>query len=364
MGKIRQLNKEVTRKLQDLYYNPSLPSSLGGQANLQHNAPDVPSSKIKEWLLSQDAYTLHKKVNRKFKRRPTIVSGANIQYQADLIDMSKFSKHNTNYKYILTVIDVFSKFGWCKPLKTKHGSEISLALQGVLTLNPCKDLQTDKGKEFYNKSVRKLLERLAINHFSTENDDIKASIVERFNRTIQSKIYRWFSYKNTNNWINILQKITDGYNATKHSVTKVAPNDVKKFNQEDIWLNIHLQEGIPTHKRSELQVDDPVRISRYKHIFEKGYDKNWSTEVFLIDKIEHTRPITYRLRDQKNERIHGTYYFNELQKVALPKVFLLDDIIKEKGIGRKKEYLVSYKGYPSKFNEWITHKQLINLQQN
>lgn len=352
----------MSQKLTQLYYKPTLPSSLGGQQHLHDKAADIPQQLTKEWLSTQDAYTLHKTARKNFLRRPTIVSGANVQYQADLVDMHKYSAHNSGYNYILTLIDVFTKFGWCVPLKTKQGKEISKELGKILSESPCKDLQTDKGKEFYNSSVKTLLKKLHIRHFSTENDDIKASIVERFNRTIQSKLHRWFTYTNTYEWTQVIDDITKGYNATKHSATKNSPKDAAKANQEDIWLNLHFRESLQKHKKNDINVNDPVRISKYKHVFAKGYDQNWSSEVFFVDKIEKTFPITYRLRDQKEEKIHGTYYANELQKVSLPKTFIIEDIIQERGNKRNKEYFVSYRGYPSKFNEWISAEQLIKLR--
>jgi hypothetical protein len=361
LGKVRQLTQQTQKTLNKFYYNPTLSSSLGGYDNLKHKTRNIPSGEVKEWLSSQDAYTLHKKVNRKFLRRPTIVNGSGIQYQADLIDMQKYSDENSGYKYILSVIDVFSKFGWCLELRTKNGREVSGALEEILTSSPCEVLQTDKGKEFYNASVRNLLQKLRVRHFSTENDDIKASIVERFNRTIQSKLYRWFTYTNSNKWSSVLRDITTTYNNTRHSATKVSPNDVKQSNPEDIWLNLYAQHSLRKYKKNQLCVNDFVRISKYKHIFAKGYDKNWSAEIFVIDKIEQTNPVTYRIRDQKDEKIHGTYYADELQKVVLPKSFIIDDILSERKVGRGKEYFVSYRGYPSKFNEWISSKQLTKL---
>ena len=362
------MGKSVTRKntslddlLTDAYFNPKKSTSYGGKFHLQYitkNHKKLSKQKIEKWLESQDAYTLHKNARKRFPRRPTIVGGYGQQVQADLIDMQKFKSENDGYSFILTVIDVFSKFVWTCGIKNKTGSVMARALTKIFHQEKYHHLQTDKGKEFYNAKVKSVLETNNINHFSTENDDIKASIVERFNRTIQNRLHRWFTKNKSQRWVDVLSDMTDAYNNTYHRSIKMKPVEVTRKNSEDVWLNLYgnLQY---TSKNTRIKVNDTVRISRFKHVFSKGYDKNWSTEIFSVNKVNQTSPITFILQDQLGEKIAGTYYLHELQKVAVPEEFEIEEILKTRKNKRKIQYLVKYKGYPSKFNQWIDKTQMV-----
>ena len=362
------MGKSLTRKnttleglLTDAYFNPKKSTSYGGKSQLQNitkNYKKVSKQKIEQWLQSQDAYTLHKTARKRFPRRPTIVGGYGEQVQADLIDMQKFKSENDGYSFILTVIDVFSKFAWTCGVKSKTGSAMATALTKIFDQTKYRYLQTDKGKEFYNAKVKSVLEIKNITHFSTENDDIKASIVERFNRSIQNRLHRWFTKSKARRWVDVLSDMTEAYNNTYHRSIKMKPVEVTRKNSEDVWLNLYgnLQY---TNKTSRIKMNDAVRISRFKHVFSKGYDKNWSTEVFFVNQVMQTSPITFILRDQLGEKIAGTYYYHELQKVAVPEEFEIEEILKTRKSKGKIQYLVKYKGYPSKFNQWIDKTQLV-----
>ena len=361
MGKSVARRGETSENLlKDAYYNPKNPTSYGGKVKLHQGVKkrkNLSKKTVEKWVQSQDAYTLHKTARRRFQRRPIIVSGIGQQLQADLIDMQKLKSDNDGYSFILTVIDVFSKLAWTCGVKNKTASNMAAALTKLLAGKKYHYLQTDKGKEFYNARVKSVLDENNIKHFSTENDDIKASIVERFNRTIQSKLYRWFTKSKSHRWLDVLDDLTDSYNNTYHRSIKMKPVDVSRKNSEDVWLNLygHLK---PSQPRTQLKVNDSVRISRFKHVFSKGYDKNWSTEIFFIDQVKQTSPVTFTLRDQLGEKIVGSYYQHELQKVAMPETFEIEEILKTRKDKGKIQYLVKYKGYPQKFNQWISKSQM------
>lgn len=292
MGRRKVKDEAVFKRV---YYSTQNPGSLSGlkrfKDRLNSKKKHYKSSSISEWLQSQESYTRHKPVIRKFKRRVTLVSGINDQFQCDLIDMQKFKKVNDNFAYILSVIDVFSKYAWAKPLKSKGGKEVAEQLRNVIKEQKCRSIQSDKGKEFFNSHVQKLFKDTNIHHFTTENDDIKAACVERFNRTLKTSIFRWFTKKRSTQWINELGNIVHAYNHSIHSTTLSRPADVSSANEEDVWLRIYSQLPLPS-KRSPLNNEDVVRISKYKHVFSKGYDANWSRETFVIDDVLPTVPIT------------------------------------------------------------------------
>lgn len=354
--------KKNEKTLERAYYSAEQSGSLGGVAalkqGLQKKKKNFKTSTVKKWLQSQDTYSLHKPVIKKFKRRATIVSGLNDQFQCDLIDIKKFKEHNNNSQYILTVIDVFSKYGWARALKSKEGTEVAKHLKAILTERKCRAMQSDKGKEFYNSNVEKLFKAKGITHFSTENDDIKAACVERFNRTIQNKLHRWFTKSRTFQWIDVLPKLITSYNRTIHRSTNEAPSNVTHKNEEDVWQRLYSHLSSPSQK-AKFNKQDYVRISKYKHIFSKGYDANWSTEVFVVDKVLVTNPTTYQLRDSKGEQIHGSYYEKELQEVSPSKQFLIEKIVDERHFNGDTQYYVKFKGYPNKFNAWVNKKDIL-----
>ena len=166
---------------------------------------------------------LHKPIRRKFTKRRVYASGVDVIWTADLVDMQSFTKSNNGYKYILMIIDVFSKYGWAIPLKTKMGSEVAKAFQDLWkTQIPPQKLWTDKGKEFYNKQMKDLLEKNNVDLYSTENEE-KSSVVERWNRTIKRTMWKYFTTNNTTTYIDVLPEIIAKYNNTYHRSIKCTP---------------------------------------------------------------------------------------------------------------------------------------------
>ena len=181
--------------LHNIYYTPSAAGSFGGLKPLFREAKkQVKTLKlgdVSRWLSDQDAYTLHRPARIHFKRNKTVVSKVDAQWQADLVDMQQYARHNNGYKYILVCIDILSKYGWVKALKGKTGKEVASAFEAVFKQDGRKPdkIQTDRGGEFLNKPVTGLFKKYGILHFVT-NNEVKAGVVERFNRTLKTKMWR------------------------------------------------------------------------------------------------------------------------------------------------------------------------------
>ena len=128
---------------------------------------------------------LHKPVWKKFRKRILFVRGIDEIWAADLVDMQYYTLTNKGYKYILMIIDVFSKYGWAIPLKTKKGPEVAQVFRDLWkTQKPSKKLWTDKGTEFVNKYLTASLMKHDVHLYWTENEE-KSCVVERWNRTIK-----------------------------------------------------------------------------------------------------------------------------------------------------------------------------------
>jgi hypothetical protein len=200
---------------------------------------------------------------------------------SDLVDMQSFSKFNNGVKYLLMVIDVFSKYGWIVPLKSKTGLEVAEALKKIFEERKCVKMWVDKGKEFYNKHVK----ALGVQLYSTENEE-KSCVVERWNRTMKEKMFKYFSANNTNKYIDVLDEMVKNYNSTKHSSIKMTPVEAsEEKNKNMVWMNLNgkMQKERPEPKFS---MGDKVRITKKKSNFEKGYTPRWTEEVFTVSKIQ------------------------------------------------------------------------------
>ena len=358
---VQTMGRRVEESLKRVYFDPKRVGSYGG-VNALRRVTRAPVKAVKQWLSEQDAYTLHKPVRIRFKRRRVIVGGRNHQWQADLVDLSKLKKDNDGYVFLLTVIDVFSKRAWCVPLKNKSASSLVMALKGLLVNIAPTTLQTDKGLEFLNRSVRRLLKEHGVHHFSTHNEETKASIVERFNRTLKTRMWRYFTKYQTVRYIDALQDFVQSYNDTYHRSIGMAPSQVNAANQEEVWQRLygHDGKGVPKFK-----VDDRVRISKAKRRFEKGYMANWSEELFTIREVHASDPPVYRLVDDLGEVLDGTFYEPELQKVLVSKdkLYRVESVLQRRKVGKRTEALVKWYGYPTSNNSWIDAKALVRYKE-
>lgn len=306
---------------------------------------------------SQVVDEIHKPVRKNFPRRHVLVKGLNDTFQADLIELKQYSPENNEYNYILTVIDIFSKFAWARPIKTKTGLEVTNAMESIFISNHRipKNMHTDQGKEFYNKTFNTLMRKYGINHYSTYSS-LKAQIVERFNRTLMNKIWKLFSLNGSHNWTKFLTSVIDEYNNSKHRTIKLKPVEVDVTNEHHLLNTVYEKQfRMNSYDDARYHVDDFVRISKYKSVFEKGYTPNWSTEIFKVYKIQLTNPITYLLEDIHGDRIKGAFYEQEIQKVAFPDVYLVENILKV----RKNLVYVKWLGFDDSFNSWIRKIDLL-----
>ena len=249
-------------------------------------------------------------------------------WAADLVQMGKFSKWNNGVRYLLMSIDVFSKFGWIEHLKNKKAESIVEAFNKILkTSRKPKYLWSDKGLEFWNRDFKKLLDEKGISLYSTENEE-KLSVVERWNKTMKNNLWKFFTASNSTSYIDVLPALLDKYNKTKHRSIKMTPEEAsRKENEERVYLNLYGQEISQTAK-PKFKVGDKVRISKYKRkVFDKGSTPNWTEEIFVVDKIQYTNPIIYKIKDLNGEEIIGTFYDQELSRDS-QEVFRIEKILK------------------------------------
>ncbi|XP_043474365.1 uncharacterized protein LOC122506316 [Leptopilina heterotoma] len=239
---------------------------------------------------------LHRQARKNYPRRKVQMRGIDETWQADLVEMIPYSYSNKGFKYMLTVIDIFSKYAWAVAVKSKNGKDISLAMKTILKQGRIpKNLHTDRGKEFYNSEFKSLMQEFNINLYSTYT-------------------YKAINYK----WINLLPTLISKYNNKKHRTIGIKPKDVTVEDTRELLRRIR-------------------------------YTPNWTTEIFTVDQVKSTKLVTYKLKDYQNQPIEGGFYEEELVKVQYPDVYLVEKVLKTRG----NDVYVKWLGFDSSHNSWI-----------
>ena len=307
---------------------------------------------------------LHKPIRRKFKKRFVFVKKANDIWAADLIDLRSHSNMNGGMKYVLMVIDCFSKFGYAVPLRAKTGSEVTEAFKSLFKKETPRYLWVDRGNEFYNTEMSSLLKKHGIKIYTTSTStryEYKVSIVERWNRTIKTKLWKYFTANGTYKWRDILQPLIDKYNNTVHRSTGFTPIEAKKAsNHKQVFENLFRKKFGERMTRPKFKIGDQVRIVLKRKIFDKGYTSNWTDKIYTIAEVLTTFPTTYRIKDD-NDLLSKIYYEPELQK-SDQVMFHVEKILKWKRVDGKRFGRVKWLGYDSSYNSWEPEENIKHLR--
>lgn len=354
--------------LENIYYDPSNPASFGSVEALWRAArkkrANVTKKQVEQWLKGQETYTIHKQSYKIKQRVPTKVLTIDAQWQMDLADMQTLAEENDGYRFICVAICVFSKFAFAIPTKSKHGLEIVRAFQQILNNSRGRRpicLQTDKGTEFLNKRFMNFLAQEKIHFFTSHTVETKASVAERFIRTLKGRLFKAMTYNNTNRYLDLLPKVVKAYNGAYHRTIGCAPKDVIADTEDVIRERYYEQWQKIKKGATRVAVGDIVRILKERsHLNPRGFLPRWTIELFRVRKIRNTKPTTYLLEDWAGESIKGAFYNNEIQRVRADAstYFQVEKVIKKRKRGRRTEYLVKYLGWPEKFNEWVPQTHL------
>jgi len=360
--------------LETMYYDPAVPGSFGGvdalYKTLKREGVGKSRREIREWFESQPTYTLHKQSRKKFPRNRILVHGIDEQFQADLADVSMLARWNGGVHFWLVVVDVLSKYAWVVPLRNKSAPVVVAAFRTVFGERKPEKLQTDHGTEFTNSQLRDYLRSIGVHHFFTWNPDIKAAIVERLNRTLKDRVWRYMTYRNTNRYINVLHDIVRSYNNTHHRSIGMTPVEASRpENEKRAWQNLYGGKESSANSvakrhdhrpvRFKYRIGDYVRLSEARTVFRKGYRQRWTDEVFRVFKQSSRKPVVYRLEDLAGHPLVGSFYEQELQKVSKPTADELERILTgaagsnrisagryDRRGGHDIEFFVKFRGYP------------------
>ena len=298
---------------------------------------------------------LNKPTINKFPRQKVIVNHINEIHSTDLVDMTQYSKINRGYKYIFTNIDVFSKYAYAFPLKSKKIQDIKPCFEKIFKNNKPKFIWSDKEPSLLSKEMQLFFKNNNVKIYHT-NSHLKAVIIERFNRSLRELMMKEFVKNNNTVWYNILPKLLKIYNNKYHSTIKMKPIEINKSNEKYIKENIYTYDK--TIKIPRFKIGDLVRISlKRRPIFDKPSSNiKWTEELFKIHSINKSNVISYRIKDLNDVIIDGIFYEKELQKTKnTSEVYVIEKIIRK----NKNKYSVKWRGYSNDFNSWVDKDDII-----
>ena len=292
---------------------------------------------------------LNKPVINKFERKKIVINHIDEIHSCDLVDMVKYSRVNKEYKYIFTNIDIFSKYAWAFPIKSKKISDIKACFKKIFKERKPKYIWSDQESSFFSKEMLKFFEDNNVKIYHTYSN-LKSVIIERFNRTLRELMMKEFVKKNNTVWYNILPELIKTYNNRYHRTIKMKPIDVNKSNEKHIKNTVYNYDI--TSKIPKFKINDLVRISlKRRELFDKPTGNiKWSEELFRIYKINKSNVITYKIKDLNDEIVKGIFYERELQKTKnIAGEYIIEKILKTKS---NKMY-VKWRGYSNNFNSWV-----------
>jgi hypothetical protein len=353
----KKTKDECLEDLKANYNNPGHPIAYSGINNIYKYYNGVLNiNDINDTLLSFENYTLHRE-QHKGQRNISYSHFKRYQFQMDLVELPNLDKYNDGVKYLLNVIDTYTRYAFSKPLLDKSGPSVLNAFKSILeeAVTPPLTAAFDRGSEFTNKNFENFCKQKNIKFFSPYTTT-HAAYIERFNRTLKSLVYKYMTENETNRFIDVLPDILKSYNNRIHRMTGVSPFDAENNPSNDLLIRKNMSKYYlkNTQKNVKFKIGDQVRIAKQKGKFSRGFHEQTTQEIFKIYAIntKMKKPMYYLQDFDGNEKIKGGFYDFELTKV-LSDVFRVESVLKKRKRHGIKEIFVKWKGFSEKYNSWI-----------
>ena len=355
--------ENITKVLTGIYGDPKygLASTEPFWAHVKANYLGVAKEDVQNFLNNNETAQIQKPLKENKVNRPIVVSKPMRFFQMDLADMEKYASTNNGYKYLLVLIDVFSKFAFVAPLKDKTDTATVAALEQIITegkLQPS-SIQSDNGSEFINYRMKQLLTSLNINQIvSSPYHPQSNGVVERFNRTMKNIIFKFMVHYNSQRYVDALDDLVANYNSRLHSTINRTPEEVKaasidvqraEMNEgkgnaanqakrnlaEEVIQRVKnrieqkAEKSIENNIVGDFRVGDVVRVSkmtnsevRKTRAFRKSYERQYSDELYKVAYIDLPKKkynnASYGLVDlQTGELLKSRFYSDQLLKINL-----------------------------------------------
>ena len=254
---------------------------------------------------------------------------------------------------------------WVYPMKDNKCKTVMECFKDIV--NKCGDkpqrLNSDRGSELICKLFGKYLKDNNIHHYLSYSLR-KCPVVERFNLTIQRLLYKIMRKNNSYEWTKFLDQAMNIYLNRNHRTIKMSPLEAEKEENQikvrQTYFEKYIKAGIKK-QRVKFSVGESVRIYKERGTFHRGYKEDFTTETFIIIKVLTNLPVPrYKLREYNGEEVVGSFFQDELVKYNPPDFYEID-IIQTRGKGKKKEFLVHYRGWPKTYDEWKTSSDMKNI---
>ena len=357
------------RVLDRLWTQPgSSYAAYAGQHILRRAAAEPSSRKtklgsqdVKNYLTQENAYTQHAPRREKFPKPFYNMHSLWHLVESDLLETGRIANFNGGVRYLLLAIECTSRKLYVKPLLNKEGETCVTAFKELLE-NEFDQIphtvRTDMGSEYRYFGFKRLMKKHNIRHLFARNTE-KCSMCERAGATLQRRLHRYMTHKNTYNFIPVLQKIVKSINDTPHASTGIAPN---KFSQKDVyptWEKNYLKHlpHIPPQRRFRFKPGDTVRASLQRRGLDKAYRGTFSPQIFSVKARRSTRPHSYELNNYKGQPVAGVFFEEELiaAKDRPDRQYMIEKII-DRRINpktKRREVLATLVGWPSTVREWL-----------
>jgi transposase InsO family protein len=299
---------------------------------LREANPGIHILAILDFLNKQEGHQMHKQVKKSnLPFAPIVADAVNENWQLDLMDVSNHSHHNEGVKFLLCIVDVYSRFAWVVPLKNKMAKTVNEVLEKFVKEHKPQNINIDKGSEFKGDTLKMLKENQVRIYEAEAGEKTKQGIIERFNRTIRELIERYLTVNQTKKYIKDLSILVHNYNASKHSAIDAIPSAVFLGKKKPDMKHIRLRERVFYDSLHELQVGDKVRKMSNKGLFNKGATAKWSKTVYSIEGFEKNK---VKLNDGKAVPLYVLQKVEEVQtKPTVEPV--IEESVKKKTLPRK-----------------------------
>ena len=329
--------------------------SFGGKYRLYnvYNKTDVDTA-----LSNNDIYSRYKQHRKSKTYSPIYVHKKRELFQSDVVFFTnkEFVNVNHGYKYLFTTIDVFTKMAWIYPMKDNKCKTVLDCFKDILSKCGEKPerLNSDRGSELICNQFAKYLKDNKIHHYLSYSLR-KCPVIERFNLTIQRLLYKIMKKNNSYEWTKFLDQAMKIYLNRKHRTVNMSPIEAEKDKNEMDVRRTYFEKYIKADvkkQKPKFSVGDSVRIFKERGTFHRGYMEDFTIETFTIAEVLSNLPVPrYKLKEANGDVVVGSFFQDELVQYN-PSEFYEIDVLKTRGKGKKKEFLVHYRGWPNTYDEW------------
>lgn len=358
----------LERRIQRAYITPGHPVAYSAPGRVAQYF-NIGHSRARQILEHIEGYTLHREYKQPKRYNPYYVHSRREQVQGDLIDVSQIASENDGVRFLLLLIDIFTKRVWVYPLKNKSANTIKASLStwlSELDVKPRK-LMTDRGLEFTNRPVQQLLRDEQVEWMAAYGT-LKACIAERANKTLQILIYKHLTENETLRYVDVLPRLVRTYNTRGHRTLEgMTPEQADHpDNERHVQAIFHTRyQEVARYRKSTLpfRVGDLVRLKtlpkKAVSSSARAYAEQFHGEFYRIVRINRTLPIAlYYLRSlDTGEYIEGGLYANELQRQR-GDVYKIERVLDRRVRGGRREILVKWKFFGPHWNEWIPEQNV------